>query len=405
MQADVPTMLLMIIACSVIMAGALAVVGWGQRRDGMGCWAAGLLLHSVAYVLLSLRGRIPDLLSIVVANGLIAGAFAALLAAVHQFQSRPWPLWRMALPVAIVVLAFPFLLDQYAARVALGSTVYTVQIGLLLWALGSPGHIAPGRGAVLLMAGLALQAIVLLVRVGAALWGAEQPSGLLQSGTVQSLTFLTSFVTVLTASLGFVFMSKDRLDDGNRRMAAIDPLTGAANRRSIILALDRDVARAVRMREPLALMMVDIDHFKRVNDEYGHLAGDHVLCHVVDVLRDRVRTQDMVGRYGGEEFLVLLPDTGLKGAAELARQLCHSVEQSPCIWEGKPLFVTVSIGVFGARMEPGDSWDMLIDAADRAMYRAKQNGRNRVEAVADLRRLASRPSLRDNPDTFPSSML
>ena len=398
-------MLLMIVACSVVMAGALAVVGWGQRRDGMGCWAAGLLMHSVAYVLLSLRGRIPDLLSVVAANVLIAGTLAALLAAVHQFQGRPWPRWRMGVPVAFLALVFPFLLDRYAARVAVSCAIYVLQIGLLLWALRSPEHPSPGRGAVLLMAGLAAQALVLAVRVAAALWGPDQPAQLLQSGTVQSLTFLGSFVTVLTASLGFVFMSKDRLDDGNRRMAAMDPLTGVANRRSIILALDRDVARATRMREPIALMMVDIDHFKRVNDEHGHLAGDQVLCHVVDVLRERVRTQDMVGRYGGEEFLVLLPDTGLKGAAELARQLCHSVEQSPCIWEGKPLFVTVSIGVFGARMEPGDSWDMLIDAADRAMYRAKQNGRNRVEAVADLRRLASRPSLRDNPETFPSSML
>lgn len=398
-------MLLMIIVSSVVLAGVLATVGWGQRREGMGWWAMGLFLHSVGLVLLGLRGRIPDGISMLVANALFCATLAAWLAAVHQFQGRPSPRWQMALPIAFVVLAFPFLFDWYAARVVLAGSVFVVQIGLLLWALRSPEHPTPGRGAVLLMAGLGLEALALTVRVLAALWGGALPTEMRSGSLVQSLTFLSAFVTVLTASLGFVFMSKDRLDDGNRRMAAMDPLTGVANRRSIILALDRDVARATRMRETIALMMVDIDHFKQVNDEHGHLAGDQVLCHVVDVLRERVRTQDMVGRYGGEEFLVLLPDTGLKGAMELARQLCRSVEQSPCHWDGKVLSVTVSIGVFGGRLESGDSWDMLIDAADRAMYRAKQNGRNRVEAVADLRRLASRPSLRDNPETFPSSML
>ena len=396
-------MISMIIVSSVVMAGALAIVGWGQRREGMGWWATGLLLHSVGFVALSLRGRIPDLLSIVVGNALITAALAALLGAVYEFQGRLLPRWQMALPVGFMALAFSLLLEEYPVRVVLACAVYSVQIGLVLWALRSPRHPVPGRGVVLLTVGLGLQVLVMALRAGATLWGNEQAEGLLQSGTVQSFAFLGSFVTVLTASLGFVFMYRDRFDDGNRRMAAVDSLTGAANRRAIVLALDRDVARAVRMREPLALMMVDIDHFKRVNDECGHLAGDRVLCHVVDVLRERVRMQDMVGRYGGEEFLVLLPDTGLKGAAELARQLCRSVEQSPCQWEGQPLPVTVSIGVFGGRLESGDSWDMLIDAADRAMYLAKQGGRNRVETVADLRRLASPPSLRDNPETRPSS--
>jgi len=405
MHADVPTMLLMIIVSSVVLSGVMAIVGWGQRREGMGWWAMGLFLHSLGLVLLGLRGRIPDWVSMVVANALFGATLAAWLVAVRQFQGRPWPHWQMALPVACVVLGYPFLLDWYAARVVLGCSVFVVQIGLLLWALRAPVHSRPGRGAALLMAGLGVQAVVLTVRVLAALLGRAQAAEMLGGSTVQSLTFLSSFITVLTASLGFIFMSRDRLDDGNRRMAATDPLTGAANRRSIILALDRDVARAIRMREPIALLMLDIDHFKQINDVHGHLAGDQVLCRVVDVLRERVRTQDLVGRYGGEEFLVLLPDTGLKGALELARQLCQSVAQSPCHWEGKSLSVTVSIGVFGGRLENGDSWDMLIDAADRAMYRAKQGGRNRVEAAAGLRRLASEASLRDNPETFPSSKL
>jgi len=199
-----------------------------------------------------------------------------------------------------------------------------------------------------------------------------------------------------------VFMSRDRADENNRMMAALDPLTGVANRRSLIAALDRDVARAVRTRESIALMMVDIDHFKHVNDRYGHPVGDQVLCSVVNVLSARVRSQDLVGRYGGEEFMVVLPDTTLAGAEQLARYLCRAVEESRCpvrtsgdagagaaSAEGQTIAVTVSIGVFGGRLEPGDSWDMLIAAADRALYEAKEKGRNRVEVATALRRPAS----------------
>ncbi|MBW8463216.1 GGDEF domain-containing protein, partial [Acidovorax sp.] len=164
------------------------------------------------------------------------------------------------------------------------------------------------------------------------------------------------------------------------------------------------------------LMMVDIDHFKRVNDRYGHPAGDQVLCSVVDVLRGRVRAQDLVGRYGGEEFMVVLPDTALLGAEQLARELCRAVAESRCRIGsteggsdtrsepgGTSIAVTVSIGVFGGRLESGDSWDMLIAAADRALYQAKENGRNRVEVATGLRRPSAQRAALDNPETHPVS--
>ena len=235
---------------------------------------------------------------------------------------------------------------------------------------------------------------------------------ILRSSGMQTLTFLATFSVVLVSSMGFVFMLRDRADENNRVMAALDPLTGVANRRSLIAALDRDVARAVRTRESIALMMVDIDHFKHVNDQYGHPAGDQVLCSVVNVLRQRVRAQDLVGRYGGEEFMVVLPDTGLVGAEQLARELCKAVEMSRCRVdgadgvdgvEGDGIAVTVSIGVFGGRLESGDSWDMLIAAADRALYQAKENGRNRVEVATVLRRPSAHMGADANPETQPAS--
>lgn len=164
------------------------------------------------------------------------------------------------------------------------------------------------------------------------------------------------------------------------------------------------MSRAIRTREPLAVMMVDIDFFKHINDTHGHLAGDQVLRNVVDVIRHRIRAQDIVGRYGGEEFMVLLCDTTLQGARQLAEQLREAVQASFYPWNGERLAVTVSVGVFGGRLEPGDGWDQLIHAADQALYRAKQGGRNRVEIAPTLGRLAGVGRANGSPETFPSSL-
>ena len=407
MAAHVPTMLAMIIASSLMMAASMAVVGWGRRRDGLGRWAAALLVNAIGHLLIMLRGLIPDVLSIVVGNLMLSSVFVGMIAAVYQFQGRPvrWPLL-LAPPLLVLVFVSVFI-DNFPARVSFVGLVIGLQAVWALLAALSHRHATVGRGQWLLVAGLLLEAVVLGVRALVAISTHSEATNILQSSALQTLTFLATFSVVLVSSVGFVFMSRDRADENNRVLAALDPLTGVANRRSLIAALDRDMARAQRMREPMALMMVDIDHFKDVNDQYGHPAGDRVLCSVVNVLRQRVRAQDLVGRYGGEEFMVLLPDTGLTGAQQLARALCKAVEESRCPADGVPgpgIAVTVSIGVFGGRLESGDSWDMLIAAADRALYQAKNNGRNRVEVATGLRRPSAQLAAQANPETLPQSL-
>lgn len=403
MVADIPTLLMMITVASVVMAGALVTVAGGGRQDGLGFWAVGLCLNALAYVLLVLRGLIPDPLSILLGNALGSGTLSFLHAAVLRFQHRPlrWALL-LAPPAALTGLLALFLQD-FGARILLANTVLALQMGGVFWVLFERRHAMAGRGVQMVMAGMGLGVAVLLAR---AVWGAAgMPTapGLLQPGTIAGLSFVLLFVVLLVASFGFVFMSKERADEVNRRLAALDELTGVANRRSIIAALDRDVSRAIRTREPLAVMMVDIDLFKRVNDEHGHLAGDQVLRSVVDVVRHRIRSQDIVGRYGGEEFLVVLCDTPAQGAQQLAEQLREAVQASHFPWNGKELAVTVSVGVFGGRLEPGDSWDQLIHTADSALYRAKQTGRNRVVVATSLSRLARHGGALGEHETFPPS--
>jgi len=407
MAAHVPTMLAMIIASSLMMAASMAVVGWGRRRDGLGRWAAALLVNAIGHLLIMLRGLIPDGLSIMLGNLLLSSVFVGLIAAIHQFQGRParWP--PLLVPPLLVLAFVTVFIDNFPARVSFVGLSIGLQAVWALLVVLSHRHVTVGRGQWLLVAGLAVEAVVLGGRAVVALSTNSEATSILQSSMLQTLTFLATFSVVLVSSVGFVFMSRDRADENNRVLAALDPLTGVANRRSLIAALDRDVARAQRMREPVALLMVDIDHFKDVNDRYGHPAGDRVLTSVVNVLRQRVRAQDLVGRYGGEEFLVLLPDTGLAGAEQLARELCKAAEESRCPIDGVPgpgIAVTVSIGVFGGRLESGDSWDMLIAAADRALYQAKNNGRNRVEVATGLRRPSAQLAAQAHPETLPESL-
>ena len=149
----------------------------------------------------------------------------------------------------------------------------------------------------------------------------------------------------------------------------------------VLWVLRQRALGAEQQRSRGALLMVDIDHFKRVNDHYGHLAGDHVLRHIVGVLRQRLRASDVLGRYGGEEFMVLLPSTDLHGAAQLAEQLRQAVQATPCEWQGQRIAFTVSIGVAASADTPADpsrTSEALLQAADQALYRAKDDGRNRV---------------------------
>ena len=161
----------------------------------------------------------------------------------------------------------------------------------------------------------------------------------------------------------------------------IDALTFLANRRTIVKELQSEVIRAERYNSPLSISVVDIDHFKNVNDTYGHLAGDEALRQVAYQLRDHIRHPDMPGRYGGEEFLILLPNSDSNAAAEQATRLCKEVRETGIQVEDHTLNITISIGI--AQFRNGeDTWETLLNRADNAMYEAKSNGRNRW-AVAD----------------------
>ncbi|MHC5787675.1 GGDEF domain-containing protein [Pseudomonas idahonensis] len=163
-----------------------------------------------------------------------------------------------------------------------------------------------------------------------------------------------------------------------RQKALIDPLTGLPNRAAWTERLEHEVGQWRQHGNSLLLAMLDLDHFKRINDNYGHLAGDKVLKIIANVLRKRLRGSDFIARFGGEEFVLLMPNTPLPAGARIVEALRAAVEACPFHFKGEPVTITVSVGL--SAFKSGDRSDLVIKRADQALYRAKDAGRNRVEA-------------------------
>jgi two-component system cell cycle response regulator len=168
-----------------------------------------------------------------------------------------------------------------------------------------------------------------------------------------------------------------------QRLSVTDPLTGAGNLRHMTTTLAREVERATRFERPLALLLLDLDHFKRVNDTFGHTVGDAVLRELARRLQECVREVDTVARYGGEEFVIICPETDAEGAASLADRVCAIVRDSDFIVGEDAVPVTVSVGVASLPMNGIASGD-LVRSADEALYAAKHAGRDRWRNASDL---------------------
>jgi diguanylate cyclase (GGDEF)-like protein len=163
------------------------------------------------------------------------------------------------------------------------------------------------------------------------------------------------------------------------RMTIIDGLTQVHVKRYLLESLDKELIRARRHARELSFLMLDIDHFKKINDAHGHLAGDYVLKEVARIIQGRIRRDEVLARYGGEEFAVILPETDIEGARSLAEGLREKLEQSRFVFQNESIRVTVSIGAAALTEEDRTSMD-LIKRADEKLYEAKRSGRNRVTA-------------------------
>ncbi|MDO8319602.1 diguanylate cyclase [Rhodoferax sp.] len=385
MLAHVPTLFMVIMALSATLALSVGIAARTQLREGMAYWALGLFAHTLAYLLFALRGQVSDWLSVVLGNLLLSVVFALFAEGVFQFQRRRPPRWLLWTPCGVVVVLFAALLPWYLARVVVGALIYVFQSLVVVLAVLQKRKETAGVGQYFLVTGfLVLVALTLLQGVGVVLHR-DQITSVLSAHWLPGLVFLTSALCTVVVSVGLILMGKERADERNRTLAMRDALTGLVNRRSLLEALTQQMAHARRHGQPLALLMIDIDYFKRVNDSHGHLSGDKVLKTVAGVIAARTRAQDLPGRLGGEEFLVILPGTTLQGALQLAETLRQEIEHTGfCSVSGEVIALTISLGVCAQDQLVAPLCDDMINAADQALYLAKNNGRNRVGVFAPI---------------------
>jgi diguanylate cyclase (GGDEF)-like protein len=370
----------MLIAVNVTLTLSVGLVAHGKLRDGMAYWAAGLACNAAGYVLFALRGQVSDLLSIVLANVLFASVFALFTEGVFQFQNRKPRRWLVWLPVVATALLFGALIPWQAARVVAGTIIFSAQSAAIMVSLLQRRKTTVGVGQYFMVAGFLMMIIAFAFQGVGTLLRKDEVTSIMTPHFVQTVIFLVATISVVVVSLGLVVMIKDRADELNRNLAMRDELTGLINRRSLLESLAQHLSAAKRHGQPLSLLMVDIDFFKRVNDTYGHLSGDKVLKTMASSIVQRTRAQDVPGRLGGEEFLVILPNSTEQGAWQLAENLRQGVEATAFqAVSGEPIAITVSIGLCALSQLPDPQCDDLIAASDQALYRAKAAGRNRVE--------------------------
>jgi diguanylate cyclase (GGDEF)-like protein len=223
----------------------------------------------------------------------------------------------------------------------------------------------------------ALQGVTFLSRGVMTLLGPGAVSNLFDPNAVNAAVGINVIISSIGLAFGAGAMVTRRLHLHLDHMASHDPLTGLLNRHAVVEAADREMARSVRHGYPLSVLLLDIDHFKQVNDTHGHDAGDAVLRTFAATVLGALRRDDVLGRYGGEEFLALLPNSGREAALAVAERIRAAVGAMTVDHGGHTIAVTVSIGV--AEVAGGDgAWSHVMQAADTALYAAKRGGRNRV---------------------------
>lgn len=362
----------------VVACIALAITHWTASlrngTDGLRQWGGALCVHAAGGVLLAMRGMIPDVVSIIAANVLISLSYSVFLHAVHVFlgrrTSRDFMLWG---PPIVALIGLWIVMDDMVLRVVFVNFVLCVQALIVGDTLLGHKCEFPVRGRNLLLCGILLSTAALAWKVGVAVVAPERLGVLFQATPVQQTLTLVALVSIIFVSNGFVLMAKERSDAFLRNVAMLDRLTGCWNRIRIEEIARQEMARLRRYGHPASVLMLDLDHFKAINDTHGHAVGDAVLRGFSDLLREAIRGTDFAGRWGGEEFIVIMPFSDMSDAVCMAERIRARLEKAEFA-HGAP--VTTSIGVAGCRST--DTWEEWLGRADMALYRAKSAGRNVV---------------------------
>lgn len=386
------------IAIGITLAVCVAFVATHADRD-LFLWASGFALYAMSFALFGLRDTIAGSMSVVGGNAALALMFALFtegICRLYGVNISRWFIW--AVP-ALAILGFALLINNFEGRIMLGVAVTTYHSLLVLYLVTRSLFGVDGRGKWIIFVAVAGYALMFLVRSALVVSGVSNGDSFLSPGTEQAIYFSIATVTVVMFAIGLLVNYKERAEALAWQQAHHDPLTTVGNRRVLqqrLIALTREQSATATYS---GLILMDLDHFKDLNDTYGHALGDQLLVLVADRLKSGVSNTDVVIRLGGDEFVILLEKldhsqvNAREKALQVARRLLEHIRQPYQLLvtdeksgELKYLAytVTASVGVEIFNCSRFSHEDVLR-AADIAMYKAKQHGRNDIhcEDIAD----------------------
>ena len=375
---------------SAVQSLVLAILLWigthgGSRpaRTSLKLRAGALAVESAGWAMLAAQAWLHPAQLLLGGNALNLLAQGMSVVALRMLLGESLR-WRTALAIGVVgwlgVAWLGVVNPDYRMRVLWGSAAIMADIGLRMQALlrGGPRHSSRARVALLVMC--SASALLLVWRNGQLWFDLNPPPDIIEPATVNYLYVLLSGMQPLFLSIGFLLLYNETLQRELYLLARVDSLTGVKNRLALTETATQLLSQGNRAGRSMGVLMIDADHFKSVNDRFGHGGGDKVLLALVGSIRATLRAGNVIGRIGGEEFVVLAPDTSLEQALVLAERIRGTVESTPLLVDGHLLQLTVSIGA--AATEPGeDDVAALLQRADAALYAAKHAGRNRVMAA------------------------
>jgi diguanylate cyclase (GGDEF)-like protein len=381
-QFDIRTAVLLGAALALLIGTMMLAVSATQpdaHRGTMRWWVAGAFAYAFGFALTGLRDWIWIGWSAVLANGLIAAGLACFGIALRRFFGLPE--WRQRLlslaPVAMLATTlFLFAWPMEAVRQGLISLLLAIASAVCVQSIYGYRQVRALSQHILgfyFIVGMSM----LMVRSATLLFSSAPMEGIFQFSLLTAGVYVGGVLLPVVGTIAFLLMCAERSQRELELAARIDHLTGIYNRGAVEAMALRMIAASQRHGVPMSLMVVDIDHFKRINDELGHAAGDKALLATVQMLQTLVRACDLLGRLGGEEFVVLMPDTDAIQARRAAERMRVAVECTPVSFFGTFRSLTVSIGVAEFRVED-EGFGRLLQRADHALYAAKHSGRNRV---------------------------
>ena len=377
---DIRSGLLVGALLTLLIGLVLMVVGRAMPaayRASIAWWVGATLLQPVGFALLSLRDTLSPFFTVVLANTLISLGLAAYVVALRYFFGLPARRGPLAVLVGLMVLG-----SIHWGLVDPDLTQRLIVVSIVLAAvLGTSAALIyrHARGTIRHVAGVAFGAAsaIMVYRAAVLLFDPGQVTGIFQLSHVQLLTYTVCSVLPVIGTIGFLLLCTERSQTELERAARVDHLTGSYNRRAIEELATQGMAAARRHGLPLSLLVLDIDHFKRINDALGHAVGDLALVETVARIRGTLRTEDVLGRLGGEEFIVLMPNADGASAVNAGERIRERFASQPLEMGGHRRAVTLSIGV--ATLAPMDrEFSQLLQRGDRAMYAAKNAGRDLV---------------------------